>query len=152
MTRQTSKPRYVKASAWNSDAFSQRLKRAMGSRSAYSLEQETGIAQSLVRKYLSGQSIPGTDKLVALAAATGVSVQWLATGEERQGDGSESVDLDTLEEVIAKTRAKFKERGISLSPPAEAKVIRLIYEFYTRQGEPMDEASLDNVIELAAFR
>ena len=54
--------------------------------------------------------------------------------------------------TVAKTRAKFKERGISLSPQAEAKVIRLIYEFYARQGEPMDEASLDNVIELAAFR
>ncbi|MCS4503857.1 helix-turn-helix domain-containing protein [Arhodomonas aquaeolei] len=158
MTRQTSKPASVRVSTWNSDAFSDRLKQAMGKRTAYSIEQETGIAQSLVRKYLSGASTPGTDKLVALAAATGVSVEWLATGREpvravgQAAATSSEVDLERLEEVIAKTRAKFKERNINLTPQAEARVICLIYDFYVRQGAPMDAASLENVIELAAFR
>lgn len=44
------------------------------------------------------------------------------------------------------------ERRPDLSPKARARIVRLVYEFYLRQGEPMDEASLNNVIELAAFR
>lgn len=60
--------------------------------------------------------------------------------------------LDALEEVITKTRSMLQKRNISLNPEAEARIIRLIYEFYLRQGEPMDEAMLNNIIELAAFR
>lgn len=75
------------------------------------------------------------------------------TIEPATGSGKTfAVDFDALEEVIAKTRAMFKAKGISLRPEAEAKVIRLIYEYYVRHGDTMDEATLDNVIELAAFR
>lgn len=155
MTRQTSKPANVNLPAWNSDAFSSRLKDALGSRTPYFIEKQTGIAQSLVRKYLRGDSIPGTDKLVALAAVTGVSVAWLATGQEekapKEEDGS-GVNFDALEQVVTKTRRMLSDKNVNLSPEAEGRVVRLIYEFYTKQGQPMDEASLDNVIELAAFR
>lgn len=53
----------------------------MEGKSAYSMEQQTGIAQSLIRKYLRGASSPGADKLVMLARALDVSVGWLAMGE-----------------------------------------------------------------------
>lgn len=108
---------------------------------------------------MSGQSVPGTDKLVALAIAAGVSVSWLATGEgeataealSHQELGRE-VDLSSLEEVTRKVLQLLDERRPDLSSKARARIVRLVYEFYLRQGEPMDEASLNNVIELAAFR
>ena len=46
----------------------------------------------------------------------------------------------------------FKAKGIKLRPEAEAKVIRLMYEYYLRHGDAMDEATMENVIALAAFR
>jgi transcriptional regulator with XRE-family HTH domain len=159
MTRQPSAGAEVNVPAWNIDAFSERLRQALNGKTPYSLERETGIAQSLIRKYLSGQSVPGTDKLVALAIAAGVSVTWLATGEgeatavalSHQELGRE-VDLSSLEEVTRKVLQLLDERRPDLSSKARARIVRLVYEFYLRQGEPMDEASLNNVIELAAFR
>ncbi|WP_165789494.1 helix-turn-helix domain-containing protein [Billgrantia endophytica] len=65
---------------WSIDAFSGRLRRAMVDRTPYSIQKQTGIAQSLVSKYLKGQSTPGVDKLVLLANTLGVSVAWLAAG------------------------------------------------------------------------
>lgn len=159
MTRQPSAGAEVNVPAWNIDAFSERLRQALNGKTPYSLERETGIAQSLIRKYLSGQSVPGTDKLVALAIAAGVSVTWLATGEgeataetlSHQELGRE-VDFSSLEEVTRKVLQLLDERRPDLSSKARARIVRLVYEFYLRQGEPMDEASLNNVIELAAFR
>ena len=60
--------------------------------------------------------------------------------------------MDKLEEVITKTHHLLQERGVRLRPESEAKVIRLIYEYHLRHTEAMDEATLDNVIQLAAFR
>ena len=39
-----------------------------------------GVSESLLRKYLAGESLPGTDKLVAIAHASNTSLEWLATG------------------------------------------------------------------------
>jgi len=120
------------------------------------LAAKAHVSESHLYRYISGESEPTASRLVALARAADVSIAWLATGEGEAFPAAQTataaVDLDRLEEVVAKTRAKFKERGINLTPQSEAKVIRMIYEFYTRQGVPMDEASLENVIELAAFR
>lgn len=157
MTRQGSNAHRVSVEAWNIDAFSARLREAMVDRTPYSIQKQTGIAQSLIGKYLDGVSTPGTDKLVVLANALGVSVAWLATGEPAKEAapsllGKPDADLDALEEVVSKIRRMFRERSISLKPEAEARIVRLVYEYYLRQGEAMDEASLNNVIELAAFR
>jgi transcriptional regulator with XRE-family HTH domain len=159
MTRQPSTASEVNVPGWNIDAFSERLRQALNGKTPYSLERETGIAQSLIRKYLSGKSVPGTDKLVALSVAANVSVTWLATGEREANADTVShqellreVDLSSLEEVTMKVLQLLDERRPDLSPKACARIVRLVYEFYLRQGEPMDEASLNNVIELAAFR
>lgn len=130
------------------------------------------ISESHLYRYISGKSDPTASRLVAMAKAAGVRPGWLLTGElpMRQGDhakeevGSYRVnhsagtgkviapDFDALEELIAKARTMFKTRGLNLKPEAEAKVIRLIYEYYCRNGDAMDEATIDNVIQLAAFR
>jgi len=166
MTRQGSQAARVNVEPWNIDAFSARLKEAMDGKTAYALEKETGIAQSLIRKYLSAQSAPGADKLVVLSRALGVSASWLLTGESSglEGGGVEDVggqyqqaaapaaDMDKLEEVAVKVLALLDQKRPDLSAKARGRIVRLVYEFYIRQEKPMDEASLNNVIELAAFR
>ncbi len=62
--------------------FAMRLKTLVsGYYSANQFAKLCGIQQSLLRKYLNAISLPGLDKLVAIASATGVSVEWLATGK-----------------------------------------------------------------------
>jgi transcriptional regulator with XRE-family HTH domain len=155
MTRHISEHDDDTFSPWESDAFAARLTEIMDKRktTAYAVEKEAGIANSLIRKYMKGDSIPGADKLVALAKVLGVSISWLATGREEQAPlGQPQIDYDQLEEVTTRVLALFQDRKVKVSPKAQARIIRLVYEYVQRQGKDMDQASLDNVIELAAFR
>lgn len=65
---------------FESDAFAKRLKDAIGDRPVLRFAKDCGIAESNVRSYMSGGKTPGIDKVVAMANASGVSVDWLATG------------------------------------------------------------------------
>ncbi len=78
------------------EAFAERIRMLVGEhRSANSFAKLCGIPQSLLRKYLAGISLPGLDKLVAISQATGVRLEWLATGTgpmygpSRQTDASD---------------------------------------------------------------
>ncbi|KAA0014528.1 hypothetical protein F0A17_02455 [Billgrantia pellis] len=152
-----------------SNTLSDRLRvcaRLAGSGNA--LADKAGIARRTLENYFSGRSEPKGAALASIVTAVGVSGHWLLTGEGEmlleKSVGSQCMDpaagsgrviapdFDALEEVIAKTSAVFEAKGIRLRPEAEAKVIRLIYEYYLRHGDAMDEATLDNVIALAAFR
>ncbi|WP_182085217.1 helix-turn-helix transcriptional regulator [Aureimonas sp. ME7] len=61
--------------------FKDRLQLLVGEhKSANSFAKEVGLGQSLLRQYLDG-AMPRLDKLVQIAAATGVHINWLATGQ-----------------------------------------------------------------------
>jgi transcriptional regulator with XRE-family HTH domain len=70
--------------------FSDRLRTLMVGRSIRQLAASAGLSQTGVRAYLTGTSEPGLSALVQLANVLGVSVQWLATGEEFD-DGSTAI-------------------------------------------------------------
>lgn len=44
------------------------------------LGKKAGLTEDQVHKYVRGENIPSVDKLVAIANATGRSIEWLATG------------------------------------------------------------------------
>ncbi|MDN7124858.1 helix-turn-helix domain-containing protein [Pseudidiomarina sp. 1APP75-32.1] len=129
--------------------FSCRLKQAIGKRSVHSFAKSCGISDSLIRKYLAG-SLPGLDKALILAREAGVSLEWLATGQalpEKSESATDKklLDVDLMEEVIAKTRRKFRDQNISMTPEDEAKIIRLIYEFNSEITPCLDGAPvIDN--------
>ena len=54
--------------------------------SADRLAKATGVSASAFRKWLKGEAEPSRDRLVALAAAAGVSLGWLAQGEGPEPD------------------------------------------------------------------
>lgn len=45
------------------------------------LARKSGLSRRVIDKYKSGESDPSRSRLVALAAAAGVSLRWLATGD-----------------------------------------------------------------------
>ena len=53
------------------------------------LAAKTGLSQRVIAKYRNGESDPSRERLVAIARASGVAVDWLATGE-----GPLRVDVD----------------------------------------------------------
>ncbi|MGZ8171854.1 MULTISPECIES: S24 family peptidase [Methylobacter] len=63
------------------ERFCDRLNMAMKGESVYAFAKRTGFNESLIRKYLSGASMPIIDKAGQLAQAVKVDLTWLATGE-----------------------------------------------------------------------
>lgn len=64
------------------ERFCDRLKVAMGDQSSRSLAIKSEMSPTVVAKYINGESTPNVERLVALADALGVTVEWLATGRE----------------------------------------------------------------------
>jgi len=81
---------------WSSALFATRLKLLIGEESVSKFAKKCGVTESMLRKYLLGESVPGTDKLVRIAQVAGVSIRWLATGE---GTRIESAGWDRVTPV-----------------------------------------------------
>ena len=60
--------------------FADRLRALIGEGSANAFARECGIGESSVRQYLAG-GVPGLDKVIQIARAKKVHVEWLATGD-----------------------------------------------------------------------
>jgi len=80
---------------YNPELFSERLRIAIGNESTNRFAKKCGIGESLVRKYLNG-SLPGIDKALAMARASGVSLDWLVSGEGsmRADEKADEASLD----------------------------------------------------------
>lgn len=79
MMIQTEKP----VDGWgdfDAEGFPVRLRQIMEPDSIRSFGRLTRIGATTLQKYLLGQAVPGFDKAAQMAAARGVSLQWLATG------------------------------------------------------------------------
>ena len=63
-----------------SSALAARLQAIIGKESVSSFARRCGLAESVLRTYLRDGRMPPLDKACAMAAAAGVSVDWLATG------------------------------------------------------------------------
>jgi transcriptional regulator with XRE-family HTH domain len=70
----------VTVDAANSDRFLSRVRELIGDESVRKFAQRAGIPPSTLQHVLDGGR-PNVDKLVAIARAGGVTVDWLATGE-----------------------------------------------------------------------
>lgn len=135
-----------------SDRINLAIARAGG---AKHLADKMGMSTSVLRSWRSGNSDPSRSSLVKMAQASNLSLSWLASGEGNPSPGEPSstlLELDILEEIITKAQLLFQSKSVGLRPEAEARIIRLVYELYLRQGQKMDETSLNNLIELASFR
>lgn len=69
------------SSNYQHEWFSERLNIAIGKESSRSFARRTGLSETVMRKYLSGESTPNVERLVSIASAAGVSVGWLTAGE-----------------------------------------------------------------------
>lgn len=73
-----------------------RIKDAIGTESVNAFAKRFDIPESSLRAYIENQARPGVDALIAISEATGVTVDWLATGKEF---GSFST-LDAAENMV----------------------------------------------------
>ena len=142
-TRETGYP------AWDGAGFPQRLAEIKGAMSTLAFAQKCGISESIFRKYLSGTSVPGADKLVEIAQTAQVSLSWLATGEGRRDGVEDKLDLATLRAVIAAVEEGLEEIRGTMAPDKKAELVALLYEMQCN-GESISEKPMLRLVRLAS--
>ncbi len=137
-----------------SDAFAARLKQAIGDVSVRAFSLKSGVSESTLRAYLTGNSDPSRRALVAMARAADVSVGWLATGEEPVDQASEEehayrlkMMLDTIETV----EENCIKKNMHMEPKEKALLIKRIYEYLLKyEKNDADKEAINDLINLAS--
>lgn len=114
------------------------------------------ISSDSLRRWIAEEVSPSFDGMARLAAAAGVSLDWLATGKEPQMAGASepverqlgSVDRQRLFDVVETIEEELAARRIDLAPSKKAKLIVLVYEEIAESEGAGVEYSKDKVIRL----
>lgn len=107
------------------------------------LAQKTAISRRAIGLYMSGEADPTLKKLVAIARAAGVCLEWLATGNgpkfhNQDGPASQcdsSVDTKRLKAVLSAVKEAITDGGYKVSPSQEAEIISGIYELIKSEDQ-----------------
>lgn len=120
------------------------------------LAQKAAVPRRTLETYLSGRAEPKASRLVAIAGAVDVSLDWLLTGEgpmERGGDhaytpreqgaaarpgvaeaaetvGLDHLDEDTLVAAVVAVEEVMAEEGWELDPRTKGQIVGLLYDMY----------------------
>lgn len=86
---------------------------------AYKISKETGISQSTLSDWKSGRITPKADKLQIIADYFNVSLEYLMTGEEKEGGETYYINEDTRE--IAQKVFESKELRLLFDAAKDAK-------------------------------
>ena len=93
------------------EQFPSRLEEAINGRSVRTFARTSGVSETGLRKYLDGKSTPNLERLISIAKASAVTVQWLATGTGPKHPGDADPDAfseETPMERYKRSEAAFK--------------------------------------------
>ncbi|QKT03452.1 helix-turn-helix domain-containing protein [Ectothiorhodospiraceae bacterium 2226] len=124
------------------------------------LARRSGISESQLYRYIGGQSQPTVEPLVALAAAAGVSIRWLVSGEGPVREDAAAAHVpaplegDRLSAVLEAVERALAVRETPLTPHKKAELVVLLYEagFGDPQGAALAPAVLGRLIRLVHAR
>ncbi len=76
------------------------------------LARKAQVSRRVIDKYKSGESDPSRERLISLAASGGVSVQWLATGDDLEGPSeAEFIGIPRYDATLAAGSGAFNDRA-----------------------------------------
>jgi transcriptional regulator with XRE-family HTH domain len=111
--------------------FKDRLNVALKNEPVNAFANRSGVSEGVLRKYLSGHTLPGLDNLIAIADTAGVNIEWLATGRGLmliQNRGKRDI---VLFKIFFEVYEDYeKKTGKPLSPVEKAWSMSMIFDFY----------------------
>ena len=133
----------------------ERIREAMSLKcqSIRDFSEMTGIPYPSLREYLAGKKKPGFDALASIVTATGVSADWLLTGEGSKTKGAQTapeLDVEMLSQTVEGVELLLKKMGKKLAPEKKARVIVMLYRSFAASQNQIDLATIREMIELAA--
>jgi transcriptional regulator with XRE-family HTH domain len=136
MTTSKNTDQLVIDSEWDYDAFSSRINIAMNELSQYAFAKKCGFGESVLRGYLNGSSVPGTKKLIAMAKAAEVTIDWLATGEGEMSP-------DRIREQMNGYDVNLKENGGINDEQAEEQRITDVRNQFRKKMHDYKDATIE---------
>lgn len=115
---------------------------------AASLARAADVSDRVVGKWKAGESEPTVSRLVALARAAGVSVEWLATGRGAVDDQiyedpalyCEEIDPELVAQAAGDLHELVREHGIEMSAQEVRMCVKAAASLKARErGKPMRE-------------
>lgn len=143
------------------DDFPVRLKRMIGDRSVRSFSRDCGISETVLRKYLRGDSEPTRSRLLALARTGRASLEWLATGTgpmtpsdpttwtdavREHGSTTAGLDFELLHGILAALEELMAATKLQLCAEKRAQITVAVYDLYAGTGQAVDSAKLRRLI------
>jgi len=109
--------------------FMERMKELIrGVGSAEKLARLTGMSARVIGQYASGKSDPTRRKLIALAEAGGVLVEWLATGKGPKG-------LNDVSCVCEPSKIPYDVSLVNIKDAPRETMVQWLREFWTEADE-----------------
>ena len=104
------------------------------------LSEKTGVSEAQLYRYIGGTSKPTVEPLVKIAQASGVGIEWLATGKARklpwEGPGGVlEINLVLLVNVIEAVEESIAKKGVDVRARQKAEFIALLYDLARKKGE-----------------
>ncbi len=119
-----------------------------------SLSKEAGISTRALTNYIAGVNDVKRETLVKIAQVSGLSLQWLATGEEtdqhdkgqlKQSD--EAITADVVEETIAALYAYLEGKGLQMPSSSVGRAAAILCEMAAAMGG-IDESKIERILKL----
>lgn len=109
--------------------------------------RQCGIPYRTLRDYAFARKRPGSDALVAMSQALGVSIDWLLLGDRaRQPRRLTALEFALLSQTIEKTEQVAAKAGCRLTPREKAFCVATIY----RIALPMRKVSQETVDQIVS--
>jgi transcriptional regulator with XRE-family HTH domain len=135
-----------------------RIKEVIGDESVLSFSRRSGVSEAVIRSYIKDKRDPSLEKIKAIAAAAGVTIDWLATGrapkyrKDWNADApppAAALDSELLIQALVDVALLEKENKITLAVEKRARIAALLYKNHIK-GTRIERDSLRQIIELAA--
>lgn len=118
------------------------------------LAQKTAIPRRTLESYLTGTTEPKASRLVAIARAANVSLEWLLTGEGTEEPAPQVLKSEPLEAAIRIVERWLDAHRRVMQPEKKAAAILAIYEMIAQDIEegrpPLDERRAGAILKLVA--
>lgn len=145
--------------------FTERLSSLIGKDSIRGFARKCFISEGALRSYLSGNSEPGMTALISIAKATGVNIEWLATGKGPMRSGNpekdmadsecelckggpqgpghllepqkddQYVELDILGFILTAIEKVLEKQNVKITPEHKADIILLAYNLFRKMSK-----------------
>jgi transcriptional regulator with XRE-family HTH domain len=146
------------------DGFPRRLRQAIsGFGSVTALAQAIDRSDGAVRKWLRGVAEPNVTNLRAISAATGVSIEWLVTGQGDsrlspkgvheavpvyRADAPSRMDNALLESVMETVDEELLRRGVQIAATKRSAMVVTLYSLF-RESQNIDQEAVTRLVRLA---